>query len=76
MLSAVLASQTAVDTSIRIMDAFVGMRRYLSSNAHIFQRLDHLEMPQLEAKFEKSGKNRETTVFSQQVAANTPRSPK
>ena len=27
MLSAVLASQTAVDTSIRIMDAFVGMRR-------------------------------------------------
>ena len=28
MLSAVLASQTAVDTSIRIMDAFVGMRRY------------------------------------------------
>ena len=27
-------------------------------------------LPQLEAKFEKSGKNRETTVFSQQVAAN------
>ena len=50
MLSAVLASQTAVDTSIRIMDAFVGMRRYLSSNAHIFQRLDHLEMQQLENK--------------------------
>ena len=41
MLSAVLPSQKAVDTSIRIMDAFVGMRRYLSSNAHIFQRLDH-----------------------------------
>ena len=44
MLSAVLPSKKAVDTSIRIMDAFVGMRRYLSSNAHIFQRLDHLEM--------------------------------
>ena len=50
MLSAVLSSQKAVDTSIRIMDAFVGMRRYLSSNAHIFQRLDHLEMQQLENK--------------------------
>jgi hypothetical protein len=36
MLSAVVTSQKAVDTSIRIMDAFVGMRRYLAANAHIF----------------------------------------
>ena len=35
MLSAVVTSQKAVDTSIRIMDAFVGMRRYLSANAHV-----------------------------------------
>ena len=48
MLSAVVTSQTAVDTSIRIMDAFVGMRRFLSANAHIFQRLDRVEMQQLE----------------------------
>ena len=50
MLSAVVTSQKAVDTSIRIMDAFVGMRRYLSANAHIFQRLDRVERQQLENK--------------------------
>ena len=50
MLSAVVTSQKAVDTSIRIMDAFVGMRRYLSANAHIFQRLDRMERQQLENK--------------------------
>ena len=44
MLSAVVTSQKAVDTSIRIMDVFVGMRRYLSANAHIFQRLDRVIM--------------------------------
>ena len=48
MLSAIVTSQTAVDTSIRIMDAFVGMRRFLSANAHVFQRLDRVEMQQLE----------------------------
>ena len=50
MLSAVVTSQKAVDTSIRIMDAFVGMRRYLSANAHIFQRLDRVERQQIESK--------------------------
>jgi len=50
MLSAVVTSQKAVDTSIRIMDAFVGMRRYLSANAYVFQRLDRVERQQLENK--------------------------
>jgi len=50
MLSAVVTSQKAVDTSIRIMDAFVGMRRYISANAHIFQRLDRVERQQIESK--------------------------
>ncbi len=50
MLSAVVTSQKAVDTSIRIMDAFVGMRRYLAANAHIFQRLDRVERQQIESK--------------------------
>ena len=48
MLSAVVTSQKAVDTSIRIMDAFVGMRRYLAANANIFQRLDRVERQQIE----------------------------
>lgn len=50
MLSAVITSQTAIDMSIRIMDAFVGMRRFISANAKVLQRLDRVEMQQLENK--------------------------
>ena len=32
MLSTILKSKVAIQTSIRIMDAFVAMRRYISSN--------------------------------------------
>ena len=48
MLSAVLHSDTAVDISIRIMNAFVAMRHFLLSNAQVFQRLDRMELKQLE----------------------------
>ena len=55
MLSAVLRSSIAVSVSIRVMDAFVAMRHYLSDNAMVFQRLDRIELKQLEAddKFKK-----------------------
>ncbi len=46
MLSAVLKSETAIKVSIQIMNAFVSMRRFLQSNAQIFQRLDSLELRQ------------------------------
>jgi hypothetical protein len=46
MLSAVLRSDTAVITSIQIINAFVAMRRFIASNAAIFQRLDTLELKQ------------------------------
>lgn len=46
MLSAVLRSQTAVQMSIHIINAFVEMRRFISNNALIFQRLDLLEQKQ------------------------------
>jgi hypothetical protein len=48
MLSAVLRSDTAVKVSIKIMNAFVVMRRFIAANAQIFQRLDTLEVKQLE----------------------------
>jgi hypothetical protein len=48
MLSAVLRSETAVKMSIQIMSAFVAMRRFIASNAQVFQRLDTLEVKQLE----------------------------
>lgn len=48
MLSAVLRSDVAVNVSIQIMDAFVEMRRFLISNAAVFERLDRVELKQLE----------------------------
>jgi len=48
MLSAVLRSDTAVKISVKIMNAFVVMRRFMASNAQIFQRLDTLEVKQTE----------------------------
>lgn len=55
MLSSVLRSKTAVKVSIQIIDAFVGMRKFISQNAGIFQRLNKVEYKQLKAdeKFEK-----------------------
>ncbi len=47
MLSAVLRSPTAIKVSIQIMDAFVNMRKFITNNAAIFQRLEHLEIKQL-----------------------------
>jgi hypothetical protein len=47
MLSAVLKSETAIQTSLRIMDAFVKMRQFLNDNANLFTRLDTLEKRQV-----------------------------
>ena len=49
MLATVLKSSTAITMSIQIMKAFVAMRHYLSDNAMVFQRLDRIELKQLEA---------------------------
>ena len=46
MLSAVLKSATAVEVSIRIMEAFISMRRFISQNAGLFQRVELLEKHQ------------------------------
>ncbi|WP_027390062.1 ORF6N domain-containing protein [Chrysiogenes arsenatis] len=43
MLSAVLRSQTAVEVSIKIIDSFVSMRKFIASNAHIFYRFERVE---------------------------------
>lgn len=55
MLSAVLRSDTAVQVSIQIMQAFVNMKRFISVNAGIFQRLDKIEAKQIatDNNFEK-----------------------
>ena len=48
MLSGVLRSETAIRISIQIMQAFVAMRKFISSNAQIFYRLDAVERKQIE----------------------------
>ena len=49
MLSAVLHSQTAIDISVKIMEAFVDMRKFILNNATIFQRLDKIEEKQFDS---------------------------
>ena len=46
-LSSVLHTPIAIEMSVRIMNAFVAMRRFLVTNAMVFQRLDSLERHQL-----------------------------
>jgi len=55
MLASVLRSETAVKVSIQIMQAFVEMKKFISVNAGIFQRLDKVEQKQIETdqKFEQ-----------------------
>jgi len=59
MLSAVLRSETAVKVSIKIINAFVEMRRFIQNNAQVFARLDSVERRQIsfesetETNFEK-----------------------
>ena len=48
MLSTVLRSETVIRISIRIMDAFVAIRRFMVTNAEAFQRLSTMEYHQLE----------------------------
>lgn len=48
MLSAVLRSETAVNTSIQIINAFVEMRKFILNNAQLFQRIETVEARQIE----------------------------
>ena len=47
MLSAVLRSKTAIEVSIKIIDSFVNMRKFLSQNASLFTRIDSIEKRQI-----------------------------
>ena len=47
MLAALLKSERAIEISVRIVDAFVAMRRYLVANGRILQQLDQLRRQQI-----------------------------
>lgn len=48
MLASVLKSDTAVQTSIKIIDAFVAMRHFMLNNAKLFTEIDNLKQHQIE----------------------------
>lgn len=49
-LSSVLKSDRAIETSIRIIDVFVAMRKFIFSNAGLFLRIESLEAFRIETK--------------------------
>ena len=55
-ISAVLTSERAIEVNIRIMRAFVAIRRFIATNAQVFQRLDAVERKQIEYKAETDQK--------------------
>ena len=44
MLSTVLRSEIAIQPSIRIMDTFAEMRRFIANNALLFERISNVEL--------------------------------
>ena len=61
MLSGVLRSDVAVQMSIRIMNTFVEMRRFIANNALLFERISNIELKQLE--YQKNTDERFDKVF-------------
>ncbi len=61
MLSAILRSDVAINASIGIMRAFVEMRKFLTTNSLILNRIDDLEVKQLE--YQKTTDERFDKVF-------------
>ena len=72
MLSTVLHSQTAIAVSIKIMDAFVSMRRFIATNAQLFQRLETIEYHQLEMKQHQEVTDKRIDEVFKRLDANIP----
>jgi len=71
-VSAVLKSEKAAEVSIMIMRAFVAMRKFILQNAQLFERLDRIEIKQLDTdqkineifrKLEKSYPHSDKGIF-------------
>lgn len=61
MLSGVLRSDVAIQMSIRIMNIFTEMRRFIANNALLFEKVSDLELKQLE--YQKSTDEKFDKVF-------------
>ncbi len=71
MLSAVLRSSVAIDVSVKIMKTFVEMRRFIASNAAMFEQIRAVELRQLE--YQKSTDERFERVFDYMEAHEAPK---
>ena len=69
MLSSVLK---AVEVNIRIMRAFVSMRRFIVTNAQLFQRLETIEYHQLEMKQHQEVTDKRIDEVFKRLEANIP----
>jgi len=56
MLATILKSRAASQVTVNIIKTFANMRRFLLSNASVFQRLDNLETNQIKNKLESDEK--------------------
>ena len=61
MLSGVLRSNVAIQVSIRIMNTFVEMRRFIANNSLLFEKVSDIELKQLE--YQKSTDEKFDKVF-------------
>lgn len=61
MLSAVLRSDVAIQVSIRIMNTFVEMRRFFVNNSLVFERINEVELRQLE--YQKNSDEKFERIF-------------
>ena len=61
MLSAVLHSDKAINLSIKIINAFIEMRRFVLNNQMLFQKISNLELKQIE--YQKSTNDKFEKVF-------------
>ena len=56
MLSAVLKSETAIQTSIQIIKSFVNMRKFLQDNASLFTKIESIEKRQISYELKNDSK--------------------
>lgn len=67
MLSVVLKSDIAVEVSLKIMDSFVEVRKFLISNQELFSRLDKVELRQIDFEKKIDSKSADTDKKLEEV---------
>ena len=73
MLSGLLHSKIAVEANIRIMRAFVGMQRFLGANAQIYQRLERVELQQLDNKQWMQATENQIEIILNKIEESSPK---